>query len=127
MSTVTAIKPVEVGDFFIESWGYDQTNVDYYEVVRVSPSGKTIWMRHVSNVIVSGDADSSEKVAPMPGGFDMNGDTNSDREGLLQKRLQQTTWRVPDEVTWFVHMTSYSNAYLWDLTPHHQTGANCGH
>lgn len=29
---------VKVGDVFVESWGYDQTNVDYYEVVRVMPT-----------------------------------------------------------------------------------------
>ena len=34
-------RPVAVGDVFIESWGYDQTNVDYFEVVSITKSGKS--------------------------------------------------------------------------------------
>jgi len=34
-ATVTA-SPVKVGDIFYASWGYDQTNVDYYVVVRTT-------------------------------------------------------------------------------------------
>jgi hypothetical protein len=32
---------IEVGDVFVTSWGYDQTNYDYIVVVELSPSGKT--------------------------------------------------------------------------------------
>lgn len=35
------IEPVKVGDVFTCSWGYDQTNVDFYAVTKVSASGKT--------------------------------------------------------------------------------------
>ena len=45
MTTATAeASPatVEVGSFFECSWGYDQTNVDFYKVVEISPSGKTV-------------------------------------------------------------------------------------
>jgi hypothetical protein len=31
---------VKVGDIFLSSWGYDQTNIDYYEVIAVS--GKSV-------------------------------------------------------------------------------------
>ena len=34
---------VKVGQVFYASWGYDQTNVDYYAVTRVSSTGKTAW------------------------------------------------------------------------------------
>lgn len=30
---------VTVGDFFYESWGYDQTNVDFFKVVKRTPKG----------------------------------------------------------------------------------------
>jgi len=42
MNTTTEVRPVEVGDIFASSWGYDQTNVDFYEVVAVTPSGKSV-------------------------------------------------------------------------------------
>ncbi len=33
---------VQVGDIFYASWGYDQTNVDFMQVVEVSKTGKTV-------------------------------------------------------------------------------------
>jgi hypothetical protein len=33
---------VEVGDVFVSTWGYDQTNVDYYQVVAVSGQMATV-------------------------------------------------------------------------------------
>lgn len=40
-STTNEIKPVEVGDIFEASWGWDQTNVDFYKVVSLTKSGKS--------------------------------------------------------------------------------------
>jgi hypothetical protein len=34
--TTTEVRPIEAGDVFYCSWGYDQTNIDFYEVVRVT-------------------------------------------------------------------------------------------
>ena len=31
---IDAMQHIEVGDIFRASWGYDQTNIDYYKVVR---------------------------------------------------------------------------------------------
>lgn len=30
------------GDIFVRSWGYDQTNVDFYEVVKVAAKTVTL-------------------------------------------------------------------------------------
>ena len=30
------INKIKVGDIFVNSWGYDQTNIDFYQVVRKS-------------------------------------------------------------------------------------------
>lgn len=39
MSTATEMTPtVELGQVFSYSWGYDQTNVDFYQVVKVGKS-----------------------------------------------------------------------------------------
>lgn len=35
-----------VGEVLYDSWGYDQTNVDWYQVTRVK--GKSIWLRRVA-------------------------------------------------------------------------------
>lgn len=90
---------VKVGDFFEESWGYDQTNVDFYEVVKVSASGQTIWMRHVQASVVRCNG-SADYLAPLPGAFD--GSCLSHQDGLLRKKVQTYSDRP------CVHMTSYS-------------------
>lgn len=41
------IKPVQIGDIFFCSWGYDQTLVDWYQVVGVSKSGKSARFRQI--------------------------------------------------------------------------------
>lgn len=41
---------VKVGDIFYRSWGYDQTNVNFYQVVELSPSGKTAKLREIGKV-----------------------------------------------------------------------------
>jgi hypothetical protein len=44
--------PLEVGMFFYESWGYDQTNIDYLEVIEISPTRKTVMCRMVGKKTV---------------------------------------------------------------------------
>lgn len=45
---------IKVGDLFVRSWGYDQTNVDFYQVVRVSE--KCYWVRKIAAKPVPGTA-----------------------------------------------------------------------
>jgi hypothetical protein len=44
---------VKVGDIFIDSWGWEQTNVDFYQVV-AKPSAKTIVVREIACETVEG-------------------------------------------------------------------------
>lgn len=121
----TQVRAVEVGDFFEESWGYDQTNVDFYQVVRVSSSGKTVWMRQVQTACVKGgDGGPADYVAPLA---DMFYDTGcgTKRDGLLKRLIR--TYDYGNGVEVVVNMTSYSNAYLWDLKPAFRTGSGWGH
>lgn len=39
------INPAKVGDLLYTSWGYEQTNVEFYAVTRVS--GKRLWIRQI--------------------------------------------------------------------------------
>lgn len=40
---------VKKGDIFVSSWGYDQTNYDFYRVEKVSASGKTVTLIRLEN------------------------------------------------------------------------------
>jgi hypothetical protein len=108
----TATVEVKVGDFFYSSWGYDQTNVDFYEVVAVTPSGKSVKVREVSQHTAS-DNGPSTRVVPIAGAFR--------DEGPQLKRLRFYS----DRPSFFV--ASYADAYLWDGAPKYQTGSGWGH
>jgi len=96
---------VKVGDMFVESWGYDQTNVDVYEVVRVTPK---------SVALMKGRrAQRNGRVFPRPGDPIPFGDYcrigKPNARGEVLKRVARG-WHGE---AW-LNMTSYSGASLWD-------------
>lgn len=68
------MKPIQhsakLGDIFCHSWGYDQTNIDFYEVVEVLPS--SVRTRRIASKEVDGSLDrgyDSCYVVAQPGRF----------------------------------------------------------
>lgn len=60
--------PVKVGDIFRNSWGYDQTNVDYYQAVRVT--AQSVYLRAIaSEQVPNTGGHMSCDVRPVPGKF----------------------------------------------------------
>jgi len=58
----------KVGDPLYQSWGYDQTNIDFYEVVEVLP--KSVKVRPISQITVEGsEGDMCENVKPDMGNY----------------------------------------------------------
>ena len=56
------------GLILCNSWGYDQTNIDYYQVTKVSKTGATVTVRRIGkNSKPTGHM--SETVSPAPGAF----------------------------------------------------------
>ncbi|BEV44403.1 hypothetical protein [Afipia carboxidovorans] len=55
----------KVGDVFKRVWGYDQTNVDYYEVVEAR--GAYVWVRDLAQEHVTTDGGWTGKTTPLPG------------------------------------------------------------
>lgn len=55
--TVEYSHGIKVGDIFTMSWGYDQTNVDFFQVTKVS--NKCVWVVEVSLAMTSEDYISS--------------------------------------------------------------------
>ena len=58
---------VTVGDYFTASWGYDQTNIDYYEAVAVSKTGRVKLQRIEQRIISRGCP--NDEVVPVPGAY----------------------------------------------------------
>lgn len=49
LNQIDPLEGIEVGDIFSSSWGYDQTNVDFFEVVR--KTAKMIELREIGGRI----------------------------------------------------------------------------
>lgn len=58
------VNPFKVGDVLYDSWGYEQTNIDFYQVVAVGP--KSVKIREIGQVVSHqpGYSSMSEFVAP---------------------------------------------------------------
>jgi hypothetical protein len=60
---------VKVGDIFVDSWGYEQTNIDMYEVV-AKPTPKTVVVREIAFETVDGsEGMMCDRVRAVPGAF----------------------------------------------------------
>ena len=101
-----------VGDILYSNWGYDQTNIDYYQIIRATP--KQVILQQLQKKVVSvGRTD--EKVVPLKGKFDP-------REKKLRRK-----WRPGFNGGISVSLTSYSGAHSWDGRPISQTRGGFGH
>jgi hypothetical protein len=120
---------VEVGDFFVSSWGYDQTNIDFYKVVAVTPKG--VKVQKWSKAVVSGHGAPQEYVVPgqavpqgawvkVPGGWN-----EFDRDASPPVKFHRTRPAWGGGVGF--NINSYSSARKWDGKPTYQTGAGWGH
>lgn len=118
---------VKVGDFFYASWGYDQTNVDFYKVVGLT--AKCVKIVKVGNKTVSTDSYSTKVV---PGG-DVKGawirvpegwsEYDKDATPPVQTKKVTLGYQGRPRLAW----TSYADLYFWDGTPQYQTGLGYGH
>ena len=64
---------VDIGTIFVNAWGYEQTNVDFYEVVDVTASGKSVHLRQIGYAGKDAGANwvgpMSDHVSPKKGAF----------------------------------------------------------
>ncbi len=82
---------VKVGDLFVHSWGYDQTNTEYFQVVSVG--AKTVKVRQIASETVEGSQGfMSESRRPIPDKFldktcNFTGGRGYEVEGPLTARV----------------------------------------
>lgn len=129
---VEAVAPsevgVKVGDFFSSSWGYDQTNVDFYKVVALTPKGVKV-QKWTSAVV----ADNGPQVQVVPGGEPVTGSWVRVEGGWSEYDPSAVapvvTKRLRSYGSGYVAFTvnSYSSASKWDGKPESQTGWGFGH
>jgi hypothetical protein len=60
--------PFKIGDILYDSWGYEQTNIDFYQVTNISD--KSVWIREISSEMVPGtQGHDSSNVRPLKDHF----------------------------------------------------------
>lgn len=60
---------VTKGQIFDCQWGYEQTNVDFYEAMNDAPVGKMVTLRKIAKTTREEDSFMSGKTTPKPGQY----------------------------------------------------------
>ena len=138
ITTDTGVE-VKVGDFFYSSWGYDQTNVDFYKVVGFTASGKSVRVQKWSQA-----SDTAKDGGPscdyvVPGGSPV---TVHDHSAVTSDMdfwdRQKAVKEVPAPIETkrlstgyrggaYFSINSYSSASLWTGESVYQTASGWGH
>lgn len=74
--------PLKVGDVLRCSWGYDQTNVDYYQVLELVGKRSVIIREIGCRSIEGSEGFMSDRVSPVPGSFLENSKPMLKRVGM---------------------------------------------
>ena len=125
---MTSVKP---GDFFVATWGYDQTNKTFWRVDSLSASGKTVTVTRMKTVLAEDQPASGIMDLVVPGSEPelewrhevVDGElVSTSVPDTSQKRL-----RDPDDDPSFKAFSWGTRAWLWDGTPQRQTNPLFGH
>lgn len=97
---------VKVGDIFEASWGYDQTNVDFYQVVNI-PSPFFVEIRAIGVEVVEGsEGMMSQYVKPIKDKFISDWTI---KDGVAKKRVVKSGYNDTK-----IKITDGITAYKWD-------------
>ncbi len=105
-SFVHGLKP---GDIMVCSWGYDQTNIDFYQVTDVR--GKNVIIREIASKVVE-SSEHQDTVVPV-------------KDHFIGEPMVKRPGGTTGHPSIAVH--SFASAHLWDGKPEHQTGPYSGH
>lgn len=103
---------VTLGDIYYSSWGYEQTNVTFYQVVRLT--NKSVWFETIAKKTVEQLSSMSEKVMPVPNQF-IKEPLIRTKDGRLRKRLKG------GDVSTFYSEDSWATLYRFAGEPVYQS------
>jgi hypothetical protein len=111
---------VKVGDVFYASWGYDQTNVDYFQVT--AKSGQFVTIRGIGCASMESDRYTEDKITADPGHFLAWSPFIHDNSKGRKIKIQSYDGKRP-----YLSLESFANAYPWDGEPDYRTNSYFGH
>jgi hypothetical protein len=97
---------LQVGDIYVSTWGYEQTNVNFYQVIKVT--AKTVTVREIEARLHETTGYLSRTVMPVRGAFKFN--------AVPIRR----TFRTYQGLT-CISINSYEGARNWDGKPQYAT------
>lgn len=112
-----AFAATKVGDVFVASWGYDQTNIDFYEVV--AKTAARVKVRPIGSVVVESTR-FSDAVAPAKGNF---------TGPAVTKAVRAASWRSDFNADRdaYISIEDYTTASKFIGGTRNQTGLHYGH
>jgi len=114
-----------VGKFFVCSWGYDQTNIDFYKVVGATAKCVRLqkWSarRDEKLRLVPGEGPHTTQSRPYDFETDTHGDPVTTVAEIRLKKVSNGYQGSP-----WITLTTYSGASLWDGTPKSDTYTHGG-
>lgn len=128
--TTTEYTP-QVGDIFVETWGYDQTNITYWEIVKVA--AKTVSVLKIEQRFTGETRGTDDIVVPAPGEYSktkQDWHIGADGYAVVTREVpapSRKTIKVGYQGRPYFKATSYSSAYLWSGNPNRQTNPAFGH
>ena len=108
---------LKVGDVLTSSWGYDQTNVDFYQVIKTTKTMVTL--QQIEGTVVS-SSDHRNKVMPVlnkPLAY-----WNNEPEKPVRRKINSCR---DGEI--YVKISSCQYARLWNGQPKYETNSLSGH
>ena len=111
---------LKVGDILYTSWGYDQTNIEFFQVDELVGKNK-LKLVGLGTKTLSGDGFSDKVV---PGDRLGNHWTEKRTNGVYEKDLALLKVARSDNS---VRMSSFCSAYKWDGKAKYQTDSRAGH
>ena len=97
---------VKVGDWFVSTWGYDQTNASFYKVTKLIGKDSVELQEYQTEQIKKGDYYSMQGV-----GVPSSKATGSP----IRKKIQMSKYETPPRPV--IKINSYSNARPWNGKP----------
>ena len=136
VSTVIAIgdKPIEnglwvkpkVGDILYSSWGYDQTNIEFFKVVKVSEF--SVWIQEIGKKVVEVTGWAHQNVVPVESPEYQVRNWNQEKDDwdnvntFITKTHPIQRKKIQDYGDGYgVSLNSFSSAWIWDGKPKGQS------
>jgi len=126
-TTIEKVKVApKVGDILYSSWGYDQTNIEFFKVVKVSEF--SVWIQEIGKKVVDVTGWAHQNVVPVDSpeyqvrNWDNEKDDWDNVNTFITKTHPIQRKKIQDYGDGYgVSLNSFSSAWLWDGKPKGQS------